>query len=177
MKVLAGTMNPGKLQGIKEAFEVFCDDVEVIGYKASSGVSDQPVSGETLEGARNRMRDTIEYAIKEDIDVSYFASIESGIVELYNKWFIMNIALIYDPNGNESIGIGPVLPVPEKYVDEIISTDLGKVMDRVFNEEDLRSGKGGIALLTNNVVSRIDLTKEAFIMALTTFINGDIWKD
>ena len=85
MKVLAGTMNPGKLQGIKEAFEVFCDDVEVIGYKASSGVSDQPVSGETLEGARNRMRDTIEYAIKEDIDVSYFASIESGIVELYNN--------------------------------------------------------------------------------------------
>ncbi len=49
-------------------------------------------------------------------------------------------------------------------------------MDRIFNEDDLRSGKGGISLLTKGVMSRIDLTETAFIMALTQHINGEIWK-
>ena len=45
-------------------------------------------------------------------------------------------------------------------------------MDRIFNESDLRSSTGGIGLLTHDVVTRIDLTKEAFLMALTPFINN-----
>ena len=116
-------------------------------------------------------------AKKQEKEYDYYVAIESGITNCLGKWEIVNVACIMNKEGYESFGTSAGFPVPEKYVDEIISTDLGKVMDRVFNEEDLRSGKGGIALLTNNVVSRIDLTKEAFIMALTTFINGDIWKD
>ena len=33
-----------------------------------------------------------------------------------------------------------------------------------------------VSYLTKDEVSRIDLTKSAFIMALTKHINGDIWK-
>ena len=36
--------------------------------------------------------------------------------------------------------------------------------------------KGGINLLTKGEVSRIELTKGAFIMALISHINGEIWK-
>ena len=49
-------------------------------------------------------------------------------------------------------------------------------MDKVFEQNDLRSGKGGISLLTNDAISRIDITREAFVMALTGQIN-DVWKD
>lgn len=52
-------------------------------------------------------------------------------------------------------------------------------MDKVFEQNDLRSGKGGISFLTNDTISRIsriDITREAFIMALTGQIN-DVWKD
>ena len=49
-------------------------------------------------------------------------------------------------------------------------------MDRLFEENDLKNGKGGISLLTKDVISRIDITKEAFIMALTSQINN-YWKD
>jgi len=68
-------------------------------------------------------------------------------------------------------------PVPDKYVDEIINTDLGIVMDKIFNGNGLKNEKGGIAHLTKDVITRYDLTREAFIMALTQFINGDIWRD
>ena len=46
----------------------------------------------------------------------------------------------------------------------------------VINESDLRSSTGGIGLLTRDVVTRVDLTMEAFLMALTPFINN-VWND
>jgi len=89
---------------------------------------------------------------------------------------LLNIATIEDNNGNKSIGSSAGFPVAEKYLDEIINTDLGKVMDKIFNEDDLRSRKGGISILTRDVISRYDQTEDAFVMALTKFINGDLWK-
>ena len=49
-------------------------------------------------------------------------------------------------------------------------------MDKIFEQNDLRSSKGGISFLTHNALDRIELTRDAFVMALTGQIN-DIWKD
>ena len=49
-------------------------------------------------------------------------------------------------------------------------------MDKIFNGNELHKGKGGISILTKNRISRIDLTKNAFTMALISHINGDIWR-
>ena len=48
-------------------------------------------------------------------------------------------------------------------------------MDKIFNETELRSKQGGVALLTKDAITRYDLTEQAFIMALTKFVNGNIW--
>ena len=50
-------------------------------------------------------------------------------------------------------------------------------MDRIFNESDLRSTTGGVGLLTHNIITRIDLNEQAFVMALTQFVNENIWED
>ena len=61
--------------------------------------------------------------------------------------------------------------------ENVINTDLSVVMNSIFEGDSQRSKKGGgIQLLTHNVISRIDLTEEAFVMALTKFINGEDWK-
>lgn len=49
-------------------------------------------------------------------------------------------------------------------------------MDKIFSGKELGKGKGGISFLTKNEVTRIDLTRNAFIMALTKYINDDLWK-
>ncbi len=139
-------------------------------------MSEEPVNHEIYKGARNRVDNLIKYAKENQIDVEYFLGIESGITNLLGKWVIINIAVIKNKEGYESWGASPAFPVPNKYVEEIISTDLGQVMDKMFKQNDLRSNKGGINFLTNGVISRIDLTKEAFIMALTQYIN-EFWKD
>ena len=85
---------------------------------------------------------------------------------------ITNIAVIEDDKGFESYGTSPSFPVPEKLVQEIIDTDLSQVMNRIFEKDEERHNKGGgIQLLTHGKISRIDLTEEAFIMALTKYIN------
>ncbi len=49
-------------------------------------------------------------------------------------------------------------------------------MDRIFEGKELNKGKGGISKLTKDEISRIDLTRNAFIMALTSQINGELWR-
>ena len=176
MKAIIGTVNPGKVQGAREALEVFYDDPEVIGYKASSHVPDQPVNKDTLLGARNRVNDTIEYAKENHIDADLYMGIESGIIQLYDYWFIINIAVIKDKDGYETVGFGPAIPVPEKYVDEIIENGFGTVMSKIFGESDMGKGAGGVHSLTNDSISRIQITKESFIMALTSHANS-YWSD
>lgn len=177
MRVLIGTNNKGKVEGAKQAFEKFYEDVEIIGISVSSGVGDEPVNDEIYEGARNRVNNLIKYAEENNINSDFYIGVESGITNKLGKWCIIQIAVIRDKNGYESFGTGPAFPVPDKYVDEIINTDLGIVMDKIFKGNGLKNEKGGIAHLTRDVITRYDLTKEAFIMALTEFINADIWKD
>lgn len=176
MKVLIGTKNPGKIEGAREAFKNYFDDFDMDGIPVLSDVSEEPINNEIYEGARNRVNNLMKYAKEFGLDAEYFLGVESGITNLLGKWVIISIAVIKDKNGYESWGTSPAFPVPDKYVEEIISTDLGKVMDKIFEQNDLRSGKGGISFVTNGIISRIDLIREAFIMALTQHTN-EIWND
>lgn len=177
MKLLIGTKNPAKINGATQAFSEYYLNVEITGIAVQSNVSEEPVDLDIYKGAMNRVNNLIEYANKNNIEADYYLGIESGITNLLGKWVIINIAVIKDKSGYESWGASPAFPVPERYVNEIINTDLSKVMDKIFNEKELRLNKGGISFLTHSVINRIDMTKQAFIMALTQFINDDIWKD
>ena len=175
MKLLVGTKNPGKLEGVKEAILVYYSDVVIDGCDAESGVSDQPVNDETLVGARNRAKEALNYSLRNGLQYDLFVGIEEGIVELYGKWFNANIAVVLDPNGNEYIGLGPWLPIPNSCLDDIKANVLGHVMNKMFDKQSLNIGLGGIYNLTNNSVSRIHVTKESVIMALTSFYNSN-WR-
>lgn len=177
MRILIGTKNSAKIKGAKEAFEEYFDDVEIMNIDVKSNVSEQPLNDEIYEGARNRANNLIKYAKENSIYADYYLGIESGMTNRLGKWMITNIAVIKDREGNEGFGTSASFPIPNKYIDEIIETNLGKVIDRIFGEDDLRTKNGSVGFLTHEKISRIDLTREAFIMALTSFTNDDIWKD
>ena len=176
MKILMGTKNPGKVQGAKEAFEKYFDNVEIEGIKVSSEVGDQPFNKEILLGAKNRVKNLKKYAKENNIEVDYFVASEAGISNLLGEWIDINAAVIEDSNSLQSVGISQGFQIPDKYIDEIRKTELGKVMDKIFEGQELAKGKGGISYLTKDEVSRIDLTRNAFIMALIKYINGDLWR-
>ncbi len=176
MKVLIGTKNKGKVEGAKLALEHYFENVEIEGVSVSSDVPDQPVDAETLQGAENRIKNLKAYASENNLKVDLFVAIESGLAQIFGKWFTINVAVIADENGFQSHGIGPAFPVPENLVDSIKELGLGHVMTEVFKEDkDLHNRGGGIQLLTKDVISRIHITEDAFVMALTRFINKDFW--
>lgn len=177
MKVLIGTKNPGKVEGAKRALEHYFDNVEIIGVKADSNVSEQPIGVETLQGAENRVDNLIKYAKANNIQADLFMAVESGMTSELGFWSITNIAVIKNAKGEKGVGASSSFPVPNKHIETIKTQTLGIVMDTIFNESDLHNSTGGIGLLTKEVFSRIDLTEQAFVMALTPFINPTTWKD
>lgn len=176
MKILIGTKNPGKIEGARQAFEKYFDNVEIEGIPVSSNVGDQPINKEILQGAKNRVKNLKEYAINNNIEADFCISSEAGITDLLGEWIDINAVVIEDSKGFQSVGISQGFPIPDKYIDEIKETELGKVMDKIFSGKELGKGKGGISFLTKDEVSRIDLTRNAFVMALTKHINGDVWR-
>lgn len=176
MKILMGTKNPGKIEGAKEAFEKYFENVEIEGIPVSSDVSDQPINEEIFEGAKNRIKNLKKYAKENNLEVDFFVASEAGITNLLGgEWIDINAAVIEDKNGVQSVGTSQGFQVPDRYMDEIRATELGKVMDKIFKGHELGKGKGGISILTKDVISRIGLTRNACIMALIKHINGDIW--
>lgn len=176
MKVLIGTKNAGKVEGLRRALAHYFDDVEIEMMSAPSNVDEQPIDADTLLGAQNRVKNLKIMAKEKGLKVDLYASIESGMINLFGKWVIANIAVIEDDDGFESYGLSQSFPVPDSLVEEIKRVGLGEVMNQVFTKDDDRHNQGGgIQLLTHNIISRIDITENAFVMALTKYLNKDIW--
>ena len=176
MKILMGTKNPGKIEGARQAFEKYFDSVEIEGISVESEVGNQPFNEEILQGAKNRIKNLKKYSNNNNIKADFYIASEAGITNLLGEWIDINAVVIEDSKGFQSIGTSQGFPIPDKYIEEIKQTELGKVMDRLFRGKELGKGKGGISFLTKDEITRIDLTRNAFIMALTRFINEDIWK-
>lgn len=176
MKVLVASKNKGKIEGVTRAFSKYFDDVDVEGFSVSSDVSEQPVNLDIYLGAKNRVKNLKSYAGDNCIASDLFVAVETGIHNSLGRWMITSIAVIEDSGDFESYGTSASFPVPDKYVDEIINTDLSQVINKIFTEDHERHNGGGASqVLTHNVISRIDLTESAFIMALTKYINKDTW--
>ncbi len=176
MKILIGTKNPGKIEGAKQAFEKYFKDVEIEGISVESEVSNQPFDEEIFIGAKNRINNLKKYAKQNNIEPDFYLASEAGITNLLGDWIDINAAVIEDKNGIQSVGTSQGFEIPEKYINEIKATELGIVMDKIFEGNNLSKGKGGISILTKDIITRIDLTRNAFVMALIKHINGEIWK-
>lgn len=58
--------------------------------------------------------------------------------------------MVESKEGLQSVGTSQGFPIPDKYIDEIKETELGKVMDKIFSGKELGKGKGGISFLTKD---------------------------
>lgn len=176
MNILIGTKNKGKIEGAKRAFERYFNDVTIEGISVESEVADQPVNDEILQGVRNRVKNLKKYAKENNLEADFFVAMESGITDKFGTW--LNLTTVYIENKDEegAIGFGPAYPIPDRYIDEIKEKELSYVLAKLFETKELKSPQGGISQLSHGQVTRIDLAEQAFLMALTHFINGEIWR-
>lgn len=171
-----GTKNPGKIEGAKRAFECYFENVEIIGISVDSEVGDEPLNDQMIQGARNRVKNIRKYAEENHMDADFYVASEAGLSNAFGDWMDFNIAFVESKEGEQNVGCSAGFKIPEQYVDEVIKKELSVIMNRIFRATNLNQEDGGIGKLTHGEISRIDLTKQAFTMALIKFINGEIWK-
>ena len=175
IKILIGSKNKAKIEGAKLAFEKYFSNFEIISENMPSNVNDQPVNEEIILGARNRIKGLRDLKMK---DIDFFISSEAGLINIGKTWININMGIIEDSNGYESVGTSQGFMIPNNKVELIKEKSLGVVMDEMFNAHGLSKLKGGINLLTLGEVSRIQLVRDSFILALVPFLeqNQKIWK-
>ena len=171
MKVVVGSKNPVKVNAVKEAFEYFFDEVVVIGTNAKSGVSDMPTTElETMQGAMNRAKESLESA--KDID--FGVGLEGGIEDTNLGMLLFGRVVILDNKGNVGFSGNEGFILPEKIAKRIRQgEELGPIMDDFLGESDIKKKQGAIGVFTKGYMDRTQSFKQSVVLALVKFINPE----
>lgn len=118
MKIVLGSSNQDKVEILKKALEQLHLDIEVEGVKVDSEITRQPLDKETaLQGSQNRARNARK--IKPDADL-YFGL--QGWLHNYGEGYhLVTYATLIDKSGNEHVGEGKEIHLPEKVSEEVKS--------------------------------------------------------
>ena len=171
MKILIASKNSAKVDGTKNAFEKFFNNVEVESVSVESGVSEQPVNDEIYLGAKNRVNNLFGYAKDNELFADYYVALESGLTNGIGDWQNITLCVILDKKGNYSFGTSAGFPIPNSFIEEIKEKSLSKFMAQHFNNGTEQKIMGGVSFLTKDIIHRQDLCFQAVTMALTQFVN------
>ena len=137
MKIVVGSQSQVKLDAVKSALAELGLEVEVVGVKAKSYVSEQPIDDETITGARNRAAHAKELCADGDL----YISIENGVfAEAGGRYLDRAVVLSIARDGSEAIAISdgmaisdsvefPAASVNEARKRGFATTTVGKVME------------------------------------------------
>ena len=79
-------------------------------------------------------------------------------------------------NDTQSIGCSSRLPLPHTIYNALLKgEELGHVMDRLFNTDNIEQKGGAIALLTNHQATRESTYTQALLLAMAPFINKGLY--
>lgn len=174
MKIAVGSENPVKLEAVENGFrKVFPkDNIEVIGVKVKSGVSEQPLSdAEMMKGAKNRAK----AALKKVENADYGVGLEGGLNEYNGEWYGRSWMSIIDREGAHGMGSSVSCYIPPKMMRLVHEgKDLKKVCEELFGIKDIGRKEGYYGLLTNNAITRASGYGDGIVMALSNFIRPKI---
>ncbi|MFP4002091.1 MAG: pantetheine-phosphate adenylyltransferase [Thermoplasmata archaeon] len=165
VKVHLGSTNPIKEKATEEFlsgyfdFDLVCEDL--------STTEEQPIGEEMIRSARGRAEvpDGFDYGI----------GIESGIVRTEDHTFSLEYVVIRDKMGFTSAGHGPGFPIPDDWLEDLISgVTLWNKIQVVFGDRE--EEKGAVDLLTDGDVTREDCISAALSMAMIPRLNMEIYR-
>lgn len=174
VRIVVGSKNPVKVEGVRQAFAQYFDPVEVDSKEVDSGVGNQPLNNDSIKGAMNRAL----RAYSDEFDFS--VGVEAGLFSFKNTitgFIDFQVAAIY--NGSRmSIGFGPGFEYPPFVVEKVLKgREVGEVMDEFTGIKNLGEKTGAIYFLTKGKISRIELTRLSVTTALIPWINEKYYLD
>lgn len=171
-KVIIASTNPVKIKVAEKAFaDVFPNEkFEFVSVKSESGVPEQPMNEETLQGARNRL----SFVRNKHPQADYWISQEGGLFTKDKRLFCRAWIVICDKDGfigEASTSNFYLPPKVKEYIEQ--GMDLGKANDTFFAAVNSAQGIGAIGHLTDGLVDRVEYYVQPAIIALSEVKHKD----
>ncbi|MGL1888432.1 MAG: inosine/xanthosine triphosphatase [Reichenbachiella sp.] len=173
MKIGIGSMNPVKINCVRQAFEEMMEgEMVFIGIDVNSSVSDQPLTNEeTLLGAENRAKDS-QLKLK---DAEFWVGIEGG-VENTNGGMEAFAWVVILSKEKKGISRTATFMLPLQ-IAELVNqgVELGHADDQIFKRKNSKQKDGAIGILTNGKIDRTAYYKPAVTMAMIPFLHQELY--
>lgn len=172
MDIGVGSTNPVKIEAASEGFELAGVESSIVEFDVNSGVSEQPTSDrEAITGAKNRAE-----RVRGIDNFDFNVGIEGSISDTEFGMFLTGWAYLIDELGEEYIGGGGRLELPQSVADRIRhGEELGPIMDDITDREEVKKGPGAIGIFTDGIITRKDAYRDALIFALAKFLNPEFY--
>ncbi len=172
LRVNVGSLNPNKVNAVKDVLSMFYEKLEVNGVKVDSGVPEQPFDEDTVKGAINRSKNAIG-------DADLGIGIEAGLIwnPVVERYFDVQYCAIVDKRGVITVGHGPGFYYPEHVINLVKKgMSIGEAMDKLFNLNNIGYKQGAIGFLTEGKYDRKRLTETAVLMAFVPRIRREMYR-
>lgn len=169
-----GSENPVKINCVVEAAKAFWPEASAIGANTDSGVSAQPDSDhEMLLGALNRARQALE----KTPEAQFGVGLEGGTLDAEDGMWAYAWIVVVDRQGRLGKGQSGRFLLPEPIAQLVRDgIELGEADDRFFGRSNSKQQDGAIGILSDGVVTRLDLYKPAVIFALLPFVHPEFYE-
>ena len=177
MKIAIGSTRGPKVEAVKEAWQVFSakilsdpeEEANFYSYDLSNGAPGMPMSvSDLMKGARGRAENLALQLKKEKAEANFYVGLEGGFNVIDSQGprrqaFLESWAYVSD-GYRGFFGHGGGLYVPSSIADPVIDRgiELGIVMDRLTNQEEVGNKQGTWGVLTRDILTR----KHSFVIAL-----------
>ena len=172
-RAAVGSTNPAKLEAVHRALARLAPGCTVEPVDVPSGVGAQPFGDEvTRRGAFIRARHALATSGAE-----LAFGLEGGVIfEAEDPWLVSWVAAI-DRDGRTGEASGLRMRLPAAATAKLRSgTELGDVIDELFDVRMSKQHTGAIGLLTENFVSRTDAFADLVAMACAPLLRPDLYE-
>lgn len=173
MKIMLGSKNPSKYKSVELALKSLgISDYEIFDYSVSSGVHSRPIGYEIIRGADNRNQELKNIAFENGIDYDYLCSIEGGYsTDETGLPFVVTYCVIEDKKGRKSTGKSLGLRLTRTVFDYIRDgNSINDIIRKVTNESVDKKNGGVMGYLTNGLLNRDEVDKDAVISSFISFL-------
>lgn len=173
--VVIASENPVKVKVAEKAFAaVFPKDTfQFIKVKSESGVPDQPVDEQTIQGARNRLK----FIKKKHPKADYWISQEGGVFREDKRLFTRAWIMVCDKSGFIGEASAAHFYLPKKVVKYLNEgMELGDATDKFFSTVNSKHGLGAVGYLTDGLIDRAAYYLQPAILALSEVKHKDWYK-
>lgn len=166
MIIACGSLNPAKVNALRDASKVYFNNYTIVPVEIGSRVSKMPMSkSETRMGAMNRASDAL-FISGADLAVAH----EGGIANILGETYVFSACVATDGD-TFSWGGETLIRLPQCIIAELDggNVELGDIIEAYTGIANARTYTGATAYLTNNSITREEVFRLHSIMALSFF--------